>query len=107
MSWMIEFVSQLGEVEKIYLVDETTSNPLDVMDENFDEIKEFIGEGYVETVRVQQRFLALVHEEGGPRGFLPNVRADLHHFLGPVVLIKPTVRKVVWRVEHGEKIQTS
>ena len=87
MNWMIEFVTQKGEVEKITLVEKSYSNPLDVMDENFDEIKEFIGEGYVEPIRYWQFYLPIVHEEGSIRGFKPNERPDLQHLLGQVVLI--------------------
>ena len=89
MNYVIEYVKSNGIISKIQFLQRNYRNAMDAMDANFNDIKEFIGEGHVETVSVHRDHLFLVHDNGLLIGMTPNLRPDIYHLLGSVVIIKP------------------
>lgn len=94
MRFLLEYVLPNGRICKLQLDQHSYRHAMGAVDNHFGDIKEFIGEGHVETINVTQDVTYCVHDEAQLMGTSANLRPDLYHLLGPVVIVKAVVEGI-------------
>ncbi len=98
MRYVIEYVTHNGLITKIQIDPHNYRDAMSTVDIHFKEISEFIGEGHVEVVNPSRDVAYCVHDDGDLIGMTPNLRPDLYHLLGSVVIVKATVDNVMTEI---------
>lgn len=95
MRFLLEYVSVSGLIVRLQINQHNYDYAMEVMNEHFEDISEFIGKGHVEAIHVTRGVAYCVHDEAKLMDTPPNLRHDLNQLLGPVVMIKEVVDNMI------------
>lgn len=110
MQFLLEYVFANGRIAKIQIDQHNYRHAMGAVDKHFEDISEFIGNGHVETINVTQDVTYCVHDESLLMDTPPNLRPDLYHLLGTVVIVKAVVDGITPELfgdERGHKAPVS